>query len=212
MAVRYTREALEEAASGARTLTEAIERLGFDPRDPGRRNYLGSRFRELGIGTAHFEDERVRWTRAVLERAVALSTNMNDVLRHLGVDRVGGWHTHITRRIRCMGIDTTHFTGAPANPTSTPKRLGAALLVLDTSEHPRRVPGARLKRALLSLGVEERCTHCGMGPVWQGKPLSLEVDHLNGDWRDNQQHNLRLMCPNCHSATDTYRGRKRRSR
>ncbi|MFE7013123.1 HNH endonuclease [Streptomyces sp. NPDC057651] len=44
-----------------------------------------------------------------------------------------------------------------------------------------------------------------------GKPLRLEVDHLSGDWWDNRAENLRLLCPNCHAVTDTYRGRKKGS-
>ena len=67
---RYTRERLEEAARGARTLSEALERLGADPRSPTRR-YVRERMRKLGVDVSHFEREGVKWTREVLAEAVA---------------------------------------------------------------------------------------------------------------------------------------------
>ncbi|MDX3687184.1 HNH endonuclease signature motif containing protein [Streptomyces sp. AK04-4c] len=201
----YTRERLAEAASSSRTLSEALTKLGVDPKSSTRR-YLLARMRRLGVDTRHFESEGVRWTKEVLQEAVTASTTMCEVLQRLGLEVVGGQHTHISRRVKALGIDTSHFA-APPRKGEVRRRRPEELLVDQTQTLVRRIPGERLKRAMIAVGAPERCARCGTGPVWRHQPLPLEVDHVDGNWRNNQPQNLRLLCPNCHSTTDTYRGR-----
>jgi len=52
-----------------------------------------------------------------------------------------------------------------------------------------------------------RCALCGNSGEWQGKPLTLQLDHANGRYDDNRLENLRWLCPNCHSQTETFAGR-----
>ncbi|MFJ1868908.1 HNH endonuclease signature motif containing protein [Streptomyces sp. NPDC088097] len=202
----YTKQRLTAAASTSSTLTEALAKLGVDPRGPSRR-YLLDRMRKLGVEVGHFEREGGKWTKEVLQAAVSTSTNMYEVLRRLGVEGVGGHHTHISRKVKALGIDTSHFTSSSGAGRHHARRTPASLLVRQEPERAQRVPGERLRRALTALGVEERCAECGIHAEWMGERLPLEVDHINGDWRDNRPENLRLLCPNCHATTDTYRGR-----
>ncbi|MFF3379664.1 HNH endonuclease signature motif containing protein [Streptomyces sp. NPDC002680] len=206
MAVRYTRELLEEAARGTTHIDDAVRWCGGNP-TPGSRRYLHQKMAEADIDISHFTTNRIRHTEERLRAAVAASTSIKGVVRHLGINQVGGNQTHISRRIATLGIDTSHFGAAQRK---RPKgSLGGPLCLRSAKDG--RVPGDRLRRALLQVGVEERCTMCGTGPERNGRPLRLEVDHINGDWWDNRQENLQLLCPNCHSVTDTYRGRKRRA-
>jgi hypothetical protein len=58
--------------------------------------------------------------------------------------------------------------------------------------------------------LEYRCCKCGIDS-WQSETIVLDLDHINGNNRDNRLINLRYLCPNCHSQTDTYKGRNKNS-
>ncbi|MGW4305559.1 HNH endonuclease [Streptomyces californicus] len=206
--VRYTRELLEEAARMTTNSTEAVLWCGGKP-TPGSRSYLRKKMSEAGVDITHFADLSVRHTEERLRELVACSTSVAEVVRRLGISPVGGNHAHISRRISALGIDTSHFT---TGSLGSRRASGPAVdrLALRTPADGR-VPGERLRRELVRRGVEDKCDGCGNTGEWMGQPLRLEVDHVNGDWWDNRPENLRLLCPNCHAATDTYRGRKRGS-
>ncbi|MGW2819416.1 HNH endonuclease signature motif containing protein [Streptomyces sp. NPDC001443] len=202
--VRYTRELLEEAARSTASWDDAVRWCGGTP-TAGSRRYLRQKMADAGVDTSHFPTRWARHSEATLREIVAAATSVKEVVRRLGISPVGGNHTHISRRIAALNIDTSHFTvhrGGPKGSRGNPLTLG--------SPETGRIPGRRLLRELLRRGIREVCAMCGTGTEWNDKPLRLEVDHINGDWWDNRPENLQLLCPNCHAVTDTYRGRKRR--
>ena len=71
----------------------------------------------------------------------------------------------------------------------------------------RRSCTAKLRVVLLKNGVPHVCELCGLFPEWKGKPLVLQVDHIDGDKNNDDFNNLRFLCPNCHSQTEDFGGR-----
>lgn len=67
-----------------------------------------------------------------------------------------------------------------------------------------------IRHILDDLLIPHECGICKLGPEYNGKKLVLQLDHINGVNNDNQIENLRFLCPNCHSQTDTFTGRQHR--
>lgn len=149
-----------------------------------------------------------KYSQELLEEAVAASTSIAGVLRYLGLAQAGGSHAHISRTIKKMGLDTSHFRPHGKNGSHLRRKSADEILVVGTRGHGREKPHM-LRRALLELGRPFVCAVCGNDGTWMGASLGLHVDHVDGDFHNNGPENLRFLCPNCHSQTSNYAGRSR---
>jgi hypothetical protein len=203
---RYPAELLRAAASQCRDIDEAIAFLGTPPYAKLGR-YLMRRFRHYGIDVSHFRPayRRSAPDTARVREAVAASVSIAGVLRHLNLPDSSTQRARLRRRMADAGADSSHFLGqGHGRGKPGPARRQPAEAVLVRRDDGTRTRTAVLRRCMLDMGVAEMCAECGTGPMWRGKTMTLEVDHLNGDRSDDRLDNLRLLCPNCHAVTGTW--------
>ena len=153
-----------------------------------------------------------KYTKEVLEPVVRSSSSYAEVIRKLGIRWSGGTQQNIRRWVMTYQIDVTHFLGQAANRGVTHrggsnKKPWNEVLVYEPNRS-WRVDACKLRRALIDSGVPYQCSTCGNPGEWNGKELRLQVDHKNGDWRNNTPGNVRFQCPNCHSQTENWSGSK----
>lgn len=80
-------------------------------------------------------------------------------------------------------------------------------VLVENSSYPRH---CLKKRIIADQLIDHKCACCGIGPEWQGKPMPLVLDHINGVNNDNRLENLRFVCSNCDTQLDTYKSRNRK--
>ena len=137
-----------------------------------------------------------------LAAAVAKSFTMTEVISTLGLRHAGGTHSHYRKRVSRLGLDTSHWLRRHPGCKGVTQKSAESILVSRPGE-PYRTKTYQLRRAMIESGVEYIC-ECGQGPEWNGKPLTLQVEHKNGDSTDDRLENLCFLCPNCHTQTSTY--------
>lgn len=135
------------------------------------------------------------------------SANISEVLFKLGYTiRGNSWgFSQVKQRMTDLNLSFDDFKGRNANNQST-REIPNNLLFTENGKHLRHVIRRRIIRDNL---IPYKCQICGLSE-WNGKTLSLELDHINGINNDNRLENLRFLCPNCHSQTSTYGSRNQK--
>lgn len=136
---------------------------------------------------------------------VLSSSSNSDVLRKLGLKTRGGASSKLLKyRISELKINTDHYK-VEWKARSTKFSMDEILVENSSYSNISRMK----KRILENKLLDYRCVKCDNDGVWNSQPMTLQLDHINGISNDHRLVNLRFLCPNCHSQTDTYSGRNK---
>ena len=145
------------------------------------------------------------WSEEDLMQAVKNSKSIRQVLGRLKLRLAGGNYTQIKKYLEIYKIGTEHFTGQAWNKgmigIGKPRLILEDILVKDSYFQSYKLKNRLIREGLKPLYCEE----CGWAKRSKDGRLPLELDHINGDARDNRLENLRILCPNCHSLKSTHR-------
>lgn len=148
---------------------------------------------------------RCKYDENDLKDAVKKSKSIAGVCRVLNLRPVGGNYKTIKEKIKKYDIDNSHFTGQGWNVGLKFKPMKKRPLSEILVENSTYTSSYKLKNRLFDESFKEKkCEKCGL-VEWNNLPIPLELDHVNGVNTDNRIENLRILCPNCHAQTPTYR-------
>lgn len=151
------------------------------------------------------------WTEEEFRNAVIKSESIAQVNKKLGLKVAGGNYKTVKSYIKIFNLNTDHFTGKGwniGNKFGLTNSLPLDKILIENSSYKNT---SSLKKRLLKNNLlSYRCYICNISD-WLNKNLVLQLDHINGNNSDNRIENLRLLCPNCHSQTETYCNKKRAS-
>ena len=151
--------------------------------------------------------KKTRKKRSIIWRApddefkfiVENSSSLCQMLRSLNLPTNGGYFRTLQRRISEDNLNISHIRlGFGSNKgRKFTKNVGFDKQSITA------------KKLTIMQEQDNKCLFCGQGIIWNGKKLILQLDHIDGNKRNNARSNLRILCPNCHSQTITHGNKKR---
>jgi hypothetical protein len=139
-----------------------------------------------------------KWNDDKLLEALPYCSSFSEVASYLKISRSS--NSLLKKRAIELKLDFSHFRISGYKP----------LALNEVLVNNKKIQSHHLKLRLISLGIKEhKCECCGI-TKWNGQLTPIELDHINGNSSDNRIENLRILCPNCHAQTPTYRAKNKK--
>jgi hypothetical protein len=166
---------------------------------------IRKRLKILGLECQKIKESKEIYKKENIEPIILSSKNFKEIIIKLGKTFTGSNHETIKKYIKLYNIDISHFETRfdIANRTNR-KIVAIENMLVENCSFSRKA----VKNRLYKTGLKTRCCElCGQGEEWNGKKMSLILDHINGVNNDNRIENLQIVCPNCNATLDTHCGK-----
>lgn len=136
-----------------------------------------------------------------LQEAIEKTNSTSEALVYLGLRNAGGNFKQFHKYAKQFGLEEKKYNKEKfLSSNQFESKPLEEYLVKDSS-----LGSSKLKKKVIAAGLLKNiCNECGIGPEWNNKLLSLQLDHINGIHSDNRIENLRIICPNCHTQTHNF--------
>lgn len=197
---------LEKIIAKSTSKKSVLENIGYNPKSSTSGKKLNNAILKFNISIDHFSyrsSGRTKWEEIEeeLRQIVKEEKSYSAVLTRLGKKSKSGNYLTLQKYIKRYNIDISHF-----DPYSRLPKNKIPLNEILEGKHPSYGTAA-LKQRLYDTGLKQKkCKECGI-TTWNNKSITLELDHINGISNDHKYNNLRILCPNCHSQTPTFKAK-----
>ena len=185
---------IKEIISKSTSKKEVLHRMGFSKSDGRQHKKLQLFISQYDIDISHFGYIPENWKK--LPEIISQCYCYADVLRMLGLSTHGSNNKTVKKYVKQFNLDISHFL---------PTNVGKNIIRLADEEVfcvNTQIDKSTVRKRFLKV-IDYKCSECGIFE-WNGKPLILEMDHIDGNRNNHTLNNLRLLCPNCHSQTNTF--------
>lgn len=195
-----SKEDLTKICKNSRSLSEILRNIGYASHGGSNtRKDLKSKLKEYNISIR--KTSVYSYDEVTFKDAVTKSLCLSDICRYLNIKPITGNFITIKNYCKKLGVSLDHL-----NVKATFQRGRNSWKFEEIFCKNSKYPRTALRRAVFRFKVLPiRICKCGNIGIWEDKELILELDHINGISNDNRVENLRWICPNCHSQTETYR-------
>lgn len=148
------------------------------------------------------------WLVSKLDLETWLNKNLtlSEIIIKVGLKPKGSNFYTLKQRLKNDGL-TYNYESAKIKQGRNKEKIPLENILIKNSNYSR----THLKPRLIKENIiKYECAECGIIPFWNNVPLTLVLDHINGISNDNSIENLRFLCPNCNSQTETFAGRNKK--
>lgn len=213
----YTDEEFEQAVKDSKTMKEVMVKLGMT-KSGGNYKIITKKAEKLNISLVHlYKKEKHKRennpdnintkTDEQIKEAVKEHTSIRSVILSFGLKENGTNNRGIRNKITELKLNIDHFLGQGHlldGEHNWAVKMVEEDIYIEDSKYKENSYRNLKKRLINENLIEDKCSDCGIGNEYNGKPITIQLHHINGNRKDNRVENLQMLCPNCHSQTDNF--------